>query len=90
MKFSYVSVLFAASASALDIGKLLGGLKPLLSKAKCAAPCYAKASDGLKCGDKGPLSTICENLEMIAMKGDGCAKNCGIHKGTSSRYEQIM
>ncbi|RCI12284.1 hypothetical protein L249_0497 [Ophiocordyceps polyrhachis-furcata BCC 54312] len=79
-----------SQAEALDIGKLLGGLKPLLKKAKCVAPCFSKKTDALECSDKGPLSTICTNIDNIARGCEGVIKKCGVDKSTTGTVSKVL
>ncbi|KJZ76706.1 hypothetical protein HIM_04042 [Hirsutella minnesotensis 3608] len=99
MKVSFVSAVFFASVAfaavetaeeaGLDIGKLLGEAGPLLKKAKCVAPCLYKASDALDCDGKGPLSTLCNNLDEVKQKTQPCAKKCGIDKSMTQTIVKV-
>lgn len=82
MKLTYVAILFAATASALDIGSLLKQAGPLLKRAKCVGPCLSKATNRLPCDSQGPLDTICGNLNKIKADSYECAKKCGIDQST--------
>ncbi|PHH90725.1 hypothetical protein CDD83_2830 [Cordyceps sp. RAO-2017] len=74
----------------LDIGKLLGGLKPLLKKAKCVAPAVIKAADGLKCDGKGPLGTLCGSVDHIVKESEGAIKKCGVDKSTTGTVTKVL
>ncbi|KAM4060546.1 hypothetical protein HRG_001897 [Hirsutella rhossiliensis] len=74
----------------LDIGKLLGGLKPLLKKAKCVAPAIIKSANGLKCDGKGPLDTLCGNIETIAKESERDIKKCGIENSTVGTVTKVL
>ncbi|KAM4057845.1 hypothetical protein HRG_009463 [Hirsutella rhossiliensis] len=97
MKVSFASAVFFASVAfaavetaeetGLDIGKLLNEAGPLLKKAKCLGPCVYKASDNLDCNGKGPLSTLCANLDEVKEKTAPCAKKCGIDRSMSGKHE---
>ncbi|PFH61379.1 hypothetical protein XA68_17491 [Ophiocordyceps unilateralis] len=77
-------------AEALDIGKLLGGLKPLLKKAKCVMPCISKNADALDCGEDGPVSTFCKNVDKLVQDSDSCIKQCGIDKSTAATVTKVI
>ncbi|RDA86841.1 hypothetical protein CP532_1395 [Ophiocordyceps camponoti-leonardi (nom. inval.)] len=79
-----------SQAEALDIGSLLGGLKPLLKKVKCVAPCLSKQADALECGNKGPLSTICENIDNIGQECQGVYRKCGLDKSTTGTMSKVL
>ncbi|PHH72929.1 hypothetical protein CDD80_4175 [Ophiocordyceps camponoti-rufipedis] len=77
-------------AGALDIGQLLGGLKPLLKKAKCIAPCITSKVDALKCEDGGPLTTICKHVDDINKESEPCAKKCGVDKSMGGTILKVV
>ncbi|KAF4592136.1 hypothetical protein GQ602_002435 [Ophiocordyceps camponoti-floridani] len=79
----------AVQAEALDIGSLLGGLKPLLKKGHCVAPCMARSANALDCEDDGPFSTICHNIDQIHKETLPCAKKCGVDKSLASTVYKI-
>lgn len=79
MKFLAV-LTFISVASALDIGKLLGGLKPLLKKAKCVAPALVTSANKLKCNANGPIATLCDNIDKIVQESEPSLKKCGVDK----------
>lgn len=74
MKPTYIVLLFAASASAIDIGPLLN--QPSLKKGKCFARCYVEPANNLEC-PSGPLATLCSGLDQIKREGTKCAAKCG-------------
>lgn len=78
MRFAPIIITFVATASAMDIGKLLGGMGPLLKKGKCVSPCLVKSVDSLDCNGLGPLTTICLNTDQIVSDVGPCARKCGI------------
>ncbi|RDA90280.1 hypothetical protein CP533_1506 [Ophiocordyceps camponoti-saundersi (nom. inval.)] len=79
-----------SQAEALDIGKLLGGLKPLLKKGKCVAPCIFEQANALQCDENGPLSTVCGNIDSVMKECEGAIKKCGIDKSTSGTVTKVL
>ncbi|KAJ6785590.1 hypothetical protein PWT90_00462 [Aphanocladium album] len=83
-----VIVLFAATASALDIGQLLGQLKPILKKTKCAAPCVSSIVNKLPC-EGSPLTTIYTNMDKVMKEAEPCIAKCAIDKSSSGKKPAV-
>ncbi|KAK5996094.1 hypothetical protein PT974_04521 [Cladobotryum mycophilum] len=92
MKFT--SVLFvvalAQAGSALDIGKLLGGLAPILKKAKCAQPCIVASMNTIKGGDLGLADAICKNVDKIEANAQPCLKKCALTKSDIGAVKKMI
>ncbi|KAJ3495970.1 hypothetical protein NLG97_g3006 [Lecanicillium saksenae] len=84
-----VIVLFAATASASDLGKLASDLTPYIKKAKCASPCVTKIADRLGC-EGGTLTTLCNNVDKIKNEAEDCLSKCGIDKNVRETFAMII
>lgn len=74
----------------LDIGKLLSGTGPLLKKYKCFSPCLFESANNLKCDGKGPINTICLNIDKIKVETMPCAIKCGINNNDANSIIKIL